>query len=97
MILIAEPVHFGATHVQVNSAFIALFKDIYKNQKLDVYAEEKHIAELKQKLVTQASSIYFDSFKPVSYTHLDVYKRQLESSFSFNILFYLRFCLLCVF
>lgn len=63
MILIAEPVHFGATHVQVNSAFIALFKDIYKNQKLDVYAEEKHIAELKQKLVTQASSIYFDSFK----------------------------------
>ena len=63
MILIAEPVHFGATHVQVNSALIALLKDIYKNQKLEVYAEEKHIAELKQKFATQASSINFDSFK----------------------------------
>lgn len=63
MILIAEPVHFGATHVQVNSAFIALFKDVYATQKIQVFVEEKHINELKLKLANRASSINFESFK----------------------------------
>lgn len=64
MILIAEPVHFGATHMQVNSAFVALFKDVYPDQKIEVFAEIKHIQELKLNLKKHVAEIKFTSFNP---------------------------------
>jgi hypothetical protein len=65
LILIAEPTHFGATHVQVNSAFIALFSELYTSEELLVWAEDGHIQELKTKKGV-FSTIAFTSFKKYS-------------------------------
>ncbi|HTN16581.1 MAG TPA: hypothetical protein VL092_02795, partial [Chitinophagaceae bacterium] len=47
LIVIAEPVHFGDTHVQVNSAFVALFRQVYIDHEVQLVAEQKHIDALR--------------------------------------------------
>ncbi|MES2478212.1 MAG: hypothetical protein V4561_03945 [Bacteroidota bacterium] len=67
MILIAEPVHFGHTHVQVNAAFIALFKEVFPTETIEVVAEEGHIMAIKSKTGDKVKDVDFSSFKRYSF------------------------------
>lgn len=66
MILIAEPVHFGDVHVQVNSAFIAMFRQIYGKEAIEVYAEANHIAALKANMGQDFDAVKFKTFRQYS-------------------------------
>lgn len=46
MILIAEPVHFQDTHLRVNTAMVALLRDIFKDEKVILFAEKNHVQEI---------------------------------------------------
>lgn len=66
MILIAEPVHFGDTHLQVNSAFIALLRHVYPSGKMEVVAEEKHIKAIKLNAGERVGLVDFRDFRQYS-------------------------------
>lgn len=66
MILIAEPVHFGDTHLQVNSAFIALFRHAYPSVKIEVVAEEKHIKAIRSNAGELVNEVSFMGFRQYS-------------------------------
>ena len=68
MILIAEPVHFGHTHVQVNSAFIALFKEVFPTEAIEVVAEEEHILAIQSKAGAKVKGVDFTGFKRYSFS-----------------------------
>lgn len=61
MITVVEPAHFGATHIQVNSAFLALIAQHYLNEKIEIWAEDDHAQLLKHKL-TSNPNICFKTF-----------------------------------
>ncbi|MBL7712836.1 MAG: hypothetical protein JNL13_10240 [Chitinophagaceae bacterium] len=66
LILIAEPVHFGDTHVQVNSAFVALFRHIYAQHQLQLVAEKKHIEAIRANAGHRIGEISTRSFAAYS-------------------------------
>jgi hypothetical protein len=66
MILIAEPVHFGDVHIQVNSAFIAMFRQIYSKDEMEVLAEKNHIVALKSNVESHFDNIKFKAFRKYS-------------------------------
>lgn len=66
MILIAEPVHFGDTHVQVNTAFVALFRAVFTAKSIDVVAEEKHIEAIRKIGAEKVDAVNFIGFKQYS-------------------------------
>ena len=45
-------------------------------QESDQFAEEKLDQEMENNVVEEDDEIFFDALDSVSYTHLDVYKRQ---------------------
>ena len=47
-----------------------------KGKSLKIELEVRNFDELNQALAEGVDRIMFDNFTPVSYTHLDVYKRQ---------------------
>jgi len=66
LILIAEPVHFGDTHVQVNAAFVSLFKNIFPQHQIEVVAEEKHIDAMRRIAGDKLATVNFAGFKQYS-------------------------------
>lgn len=66
MILIAEPVHFAATHIQVNSAFVALLRHCFKDKPCVVYAEREHCNELQRCIGEDLSPLSFNTYKQYS-------------------------------
>lgn len=66
MILIAEPVHFGDTHVQVNTAFVALFRAVFSTKTIDVVAEEKHIGAIRKIGGEKVNKVNFIGFRQYS-------------------------------
>lgn len=66
LIIIAEPVHFGDTHVQVNSAFVALFRHVYAQHQLQLVAEKKHIDAIRANTGHSTGDISTRSFAAYS-------------------------------
>lgn len=50
MIFIAEPVHFGATHLQINSAIVALTVSSFPNESVCFIAENDHALSVGNRL-----------------------------------------------
>lgn len=63
MILIAEPVHFGDTHVQINAALVSMICTAMPEHKIKLIAENGHIAALKNKSGDAHRNIEFQNFK----------------------------------
>lgn len=63
MILIAEPVHFGDTHVQINAALVSMICTAMPEHKIKLVAENGHIAALKNKSGGSLENIEFQNFK----------------------------------
>lgn len=66
MIMIAEPVHFGATHRKVNSAFVALFRSVFPQKRVVVHAEEQHIVAIREEAGPLCDGVHFESFQRYS-------------------------------
>lgn len=62
MILLAEPVHFSEVHLQVNTAFIALYRQIYEGE-VRVYAEERHIQAIRRRGASRVEGLSFTGFR----------------------------------
>ena len=70
-------------HVQVPTEVFDFFKKLEKNNNRDWFNDHK--TEFKA-IETNVKAVYnavFESLKTVSYTHLDVYKRQGVSRYAF--------------
>lgn len=66
MILIAEPVHFGDTHVQVNSAFLVLLQSVFIGNEIKFVAEEAQIAAVQANVPETMPDVTFQSFRQYS-------------------------------
>ncbi len=62
MILIAEPVHFGDTHVQINAALVSMIRTAMPEHKIKLVAENEHIAALKNKSGDALENVEFKNF-----------------------------------
>ncbi|MFA6152262.1 MAG: glycosyltransferase [Chitinophagaceae bacterium] len=67
MILIAEPVHFGDTHVQVNAALVSMICTAMPKHKIKLVAENGHIAALKTKSGDSLENIELQNFKKYNF------------------------------
>lgn len=65
-IVIAEPVHFADTHVQVNSAFVALFRYVFAQHRVQLIAEKKHIDAIRANAGDKVRDISTRSFTAYS-------------------------------
>jgi len=62
MILIAEPVHAGEVHLQVNSAFVLMLRELYKDHLIEVCAEQKHTEAIRSRIRGHETGIVFNGF-----------------------------------
>ena len=79
-----EPIHIG--HVLKFRSFLVVAQDVYKRQALTGRQPADQAAPGKScALITRGfqrrGKVFADPSAPVSYTHLDVYKRQATGGF----------------